>query len=263
MTVSLDGYKILVTRPGLQGENLCRLINDAGGEAIPFPVIRIVPSQQPGPGQFRQLLAGSSHIIFVSRNAVVFAAQLAGDLQASLQGKIVFAVGAGTLQELEERGVVDIRSPGPQSGSEAVLALDELEESQISGRHILIIRGNGGRELLRETLAARGAQVRYADVYQRIKPDVDQVIVDSLWQDTRPDVIVITSAQGLKNLLVMSGEANRENLSGKRLVVMSSRLKSLAENSGFTFPAMVAGEQTDQGLLQAIGQSVELMRNEC
>jgi len=262
MTVSLQGYKVLITRPKKQGAVLCQLVNDAGGMVIPFPVIEIIPSGHFRPGQLLAVLSDSSHIIFISRNAVICTDQLIGALAGHLQAKRVFAVGNGTLQELIEMGVTGVLSPGMKSGSEQLLDLDELKEEMIRGRKIIIIRGESGRELLKQTLESRGAEVQYASVYRREIPKVSPDTVETLWQDTCPDVIVVTSGQGLQNLLVICGREYRDILKSKRLVVMSSRIQEHAKTSGFIYPAVVAGEQTDQGLLKAIERSVELIRNE-
>jgi len=263
MTIALHGCKVLVTRPRQQGENLCRLIQRAGGQAIPFPVITAIAAAQSRTEPVQALIATSSVIIFISRNAVIFTDQLVEDLAATIQGKAVYAVGEGTLQELTSKGILQAKSPGPQSGSEALLALTDFAPDNIRGRQILIMRGQGGRERLKEVLQANGAQVRYAEVYQRLLPEITAQQLETLWQDTGPDVIVVTSNQGLQNLLELCGDKYRQMLCSRRLVVISARQQVLAHKAGFKFPAIVAPEQTDQGLLLAIEQSVELMRNEC
>jgi uroporphyrinogen-III synthase len=70
-------------------------------------------------------------------------------------------------------------------------------------------------------------------------------------------VIVATSKQGLLNLIRMTADQDRGIMLGKRLVVMSPRIADAAVEAGFVTPAIVATEQSDQGLLQAIRQTVE------
>lgn len=263
MSVSLQGHKVLVTRPQHQAENLCRLIDEADGKAILLPALDITLSENITELTLRNLISESSHIIFVSRNAVLFTARLVDELALCLRDKSIIAVGNGTMQELANKGVVDVISPGPRSGSETLLALDIFRQENIEGEHVLIIRGSGGREFLKDGLEANGAFVRYAEIYQRLKPDIEQTVLESLWQDDAPDVIVFTSNQSLLNMLDMCKGKNRDILLGTRTVVMSERISKLAASSGFIFPAIVATEQSDQGLIQAIGQCVELIRNEC
>jgi uroporphyrinogen-III synthase len=253
----LNGCKVLVTRPHDQGEKLCRLVQDDGGIAIPFPTLELTLTRELNRGDLLQLLVVASHIVFVSRSAVVFADQIAGDLAMNMRGKLVIAVGEGTRRELAAHDVYQVISPGPQSGSEQLLDLPELEASRVRGQYILIVCGNDGRDLLQQTLQARGAKVSCAQVYRRSEPAGARAKVASIWHRDCPDVIVATSKQGLLNLIRMTADQDRGIMLGKRLVVMSPRIADAAVEAGFVTPAIVATEQSDQGLLQAIRQTVE------
>jgi len=253
----LDGYKVLVTRPRQQGERLCQLVEAEGGIAIPFPTLELSPSKKMNRRSLLQLFAAASRVIFISRNAVEFAHQISGDLAAGLRGKKIIAVGDGTLRELVRHDVYDAVSPGTQSGSEELLEMPELEARKIAGSNVLIVRGGSGREFLHAELVNRGALVQYADVYERSEPDVTQLEVDAIWHRIGPDVIVFTSKQGMQGLIRMTAEQDRGIMFSKKLVVMSQRLAEMAGTAGFVLPACVATEQSDQGLLQAIRQTVE------
>jgi len=199
-----------------------------------------------------ELLSGSSHVIFVSRNAARFADEIAGGLAAGLRQKSVFAVGDATAQELAGRKVYHVTVPEQPSGSETLLGMGELNTALISGANVLIVRGNEGRELLKDSLQDRGASVRYAEVYRRSRPEIAAEITAKVWQETRPDVILVTSEQGLQNLIEMTAAGDRDILFATRLVVISDRVKDTAKTSGFVHPPVVAADQSDQGLLQAI-----------
>jgi len=73
MSRVLNGSKVLVTRPHEQGEKLCRLIQDDGGTAIPFPTLELTLTDELNRRELLQLFVVATHIVFVSRNAVYFA----------------------------------------------------------------------------------------------------------------------------------------------------------------------------------------------
>lgn len=253
----LDGYKVLVTRPREQGAKLCQMIEAERGIAIPFPTLELSPSKGMSRQSLLQLFAATTRVIFISRNAVEFAHQISGDLASALRGKKIIAVGDGTLRELATHDVYGAVSPGALSGSEELLQTPELDAQKIAGSNVLIVRGGAGREFLHEELVNRGAIVQYADVYERSQPDVAQHEVDALWHRIEPDVIVFTSKQGMQGLIRMTAELDRRIMFSKKLVVMSPRLAAMAGAEGFVIPAHIATEQSDQGLLQAVRQTVE------
>ena len=168
---ALAGRGILVTRPAHQAEGLCALIEAAGGRALRFPVLEIRPAAdvaavQAGLGR----LAESDLAVFVSANAVNCTLDTLAPRPWPADVRIA-AVGAATARALEDRGLHVTHCPETGFTSEALLALPALRD--MSGRRVLILRGDGGREQLRETLTARGAQVDYLEVYQRAQAQTE------------------------------------------------------------------------------------------
>jgi len=257
MSGVLNGCKVLVTRPHEQGEKLCRLIQDDGGTAIPFPTLELTLTDELNRRELLQLFVVATHIVFVSRNAVYFADQIVGDLAMNMRGKVILAVGEATRRELAAHDVYQVVAPGLQAGSEQLLDLPELEQSRVRGSYILIICGNDGRDLIQQTLQERGAKVSCASVYTRSEPAGARAKIGTIWHRNCPDVIVATSKQGLLNLIQMTADQDRGIMFNTRLVVMSPRIAEAASEAGFVTPAKVASEQSDQGLLQAIRQTVE------
>src|SRR3970040_562339 len=80
-------------------------------------------------------------------------------------GILCAAIGRGSVKELARFGVTDAMAPLRRFDSEALLELPQLQQMQ--GKRVVIFRGEGGRELLGDTLAARGARVEYAECYHR------------------------------------------------------------------------------------------------
>src|SRR4029453_8518581 len=106
--------------------------------------------------------------IFISTNAVEYGAPDAKRWPTTL---VTFAPGPGTAEALAAVGIADARIPAGQFDSEGLLAFPELAD--VEGKRIVIFRGDDGRELLGDTLRARGAQVEYVACYRRAKPQAD------------------------------------------------------------------------------------------
>jgi len=179
----LAGRNILVTRPRAQAAGLARLIEQEGGVAHLFPAIEIedVP---PPPALDR--LREFDLAIFVSPTAVAKV--------MPRQVPRVAAVGAGTRRALEKHGIADVIAPSSGADSEALLAVAEMQE--MKGKKVAILRGDGGRALLGETLAARGARVEHVTCYRRLRPQAPA----RSWRAGELAAVTVSSGQGLANL---------------------------------------------------------------
>ena len=76
----------------------------------------------------------------------------------------------------------------------------------MQGKKVIIVRGIGGREVLADTLKARGAQVTFAECYQRINPQTDCQYLTSLWAQKKLHGIVVTSSEAMRHLLDLAGK---------------------------------------------------------
>ncbi len=259
----LRDRKILLTRPGGLSDTLHHCIKRAGGSAVYLPSMAIMP--MPDSNGPRQLLAGLHHydvLIFVSRNAVKYAHELAPDLAARVVDKITFAVGVGTGKALRSIGFTDVNYTDSNTGSEALLDMEGLQAANVKGRKVLILRGVGGRQLLGDKLLARGAKVHYVELYQRAMPDVEPADIRHIWLSEKPDVVLVTSAEGLHNLLEMTGEEERPLFLNTRLVVISPRLRDMAESCGFKATIKVAAGFSDDDFMRALVDMFEVNEDE-
>jgi uroporphyrinogen-III synthase len=71
----------------------------------------------------------------------------------------------------QRHGIRDVLSPPLRFDSEALLELPEL--TAVAGKRVIIFRGDGGREVLGDTLKARGAAIEYVTCYRRARPQLD------------------------------------------------------------------------------------------
>jgi uroporphyrinogen-III synthase len=243
--MALSGIKVLVTRPVHQSEPLCKLIAAEGGQAIRLPVIEIVEmDDKKALLDCRELMDDLDIAIFISANAVEKTLPtLLAHFSSQLQ---LFAVGKRTTEILKNWGLT-VLCPAPPSNSEALLEMPQLQSVQ--GKNIVIFRGEGGRELLAETLRQRGALVNYVNVYRRIQPPAPAWI-------TQVDIITVTSVEGLRHLLMMLEK--QAWVRHTPLVVMSKRIRAEAEKLGIQAPIFVAPTASDEGLLMAI-QEVDVI----
>ncbi len=241
----LAGLGVLVTRPAHQSAGLCRRIERCGGRPLAVPTLEILPPEEPG--EARLLLERDWDLmVFISPNAVRFALSLSatGKPPAAAQ---VAVVGRGSARALAAAGVQPDLVPD-RYDSEGLLALPEL--SQVAGQRILIVRGEGGRALLGDTLERRGAEVRYAEVYRRVRPAVDAAPLLVRWgRDVQ--VVTATSVEVLENLALMLGREGRGLLCATPLVVISERMQQAAVRLGIARVLQAAGAG-DEALLDAL-----------
>lgn len=246
----LAGVGVLVTRPAHQADNLCALIEAAGGRAVRFPTLEITdPPDSDAARAALSRLADYDVAIFISANAVDKAVALRAAPEWPPRPPRV-AVGVGTARALERHGLPVAWVPPPPYDSAALLAAPALQ--QVDGQRIVIIRGVGGRELLGETLRARGAHVDYVEVYQRVRPCVETRDILKAWTAGAIDVVTATSAEALYNLVVMMGAAGRAPLLAAPLVVVSTRMIQHALELGFAQPPRVAEAASDEALVAAV-----------
>jgi len=249
----LNDIGVLVTRPAHQAGPLIELLQQAGARAIPFPVIEIHRADASDALQ-RAIAQLDSYdlVIFISANAVDHGLEFIRQAGRQLPGEVA-AIGQSTAARLQQQGIRVSLQPAEGFNSEALLASDALQAQHISGRQVLIFRGAGGRELLAQTLQQRGAQVDYAEVYQRRRPQVDAAPLLDLWRKGRIQLVTVTSNEALKNLYHMVEQDGRELLLKTPLVVPGQRCAELARQTGIQ-TILTAANATDQAMLDTIRQ---------
>lgn len=245
----LGGVGVLVTRPAHQADHLCDLIAAAGGRPIRFPALAIRDlSDSPAVDTRLSRLADYHLAIFISPNAVRYSLEAIARHGGLPSGLKLATVGNGSAVALEQAlGRPPDFVPAANFESEGLLALPALQD--VAGQRILILRGEGGRELLATTLRQRGASIDYAEVYRRECPEPKGAEQD--WLE-KTDIITITSSEALQNLVTLAPAAERAALLAKPLVVISRRTAALAQELGFRHPAIVTPRAGDETILQAL-----------
>jgi uroporphyrinogen-III synthase len=247
----LQGTRVLVTRPRAQARQLAQRIEDAGGSAVLLPSIEIAgPADETTLNEVIDRLPSFDIAIFISPNAVHQALHAIDERIGGLPKNLrIGAVGAGTARALTEQGnPVDI-APQTHFRSETLLLADELQD--VAGKRVVIFRGVGGRTLLADTLRQRGAEVEYAESYQRLRPDTDTSSIENDWANGLIDIVVLSSVEGLENLHAMLGDKGRALLRETPAVVISPRMLAACDRLGLKL-TVVASEASDEGIVDAI-----------
>ena len=110
-------------------------------------------------------------------------------------------------QALRQQGFANIHTPQHGNDSEAALALP-IWHTLPQGGTIVIIRGQGGREHLAQTLRQRGFAVQYAECYQRIPQPLNW----QTFQAAQAQAAWVTSSQLAQELFTQCPQAFRQNL---------------------------------------------------
>lgn len=236
----LTGLNIVVTRPRGQAEKLAQCIEMAGGHATLFPLLEISPVLDLAPlYSLAKRLHEFNLAIFISPNAVLYGMQAILNTdekkeEIDIRRQVKFpaslkiaTVGQGSVRALRGYGLENILAPHNRFDSEALLALPELQH--VAGQNVVIFRGNGGRELLGDTLKSRGARVEYVTCYQRNKPtqNATQLIA------THPDAITITSSEAMGYLNDMVNNIEKQELTMVPIFVPHIRIAEVANQLGW------------------------------
>jgi uroporphyrinogen-III synthase len=243
----LTDLTVLVTRPAVQCAVLCAEIERHGGNAIAFPAVEIEPVAV----QATVVSVDYDLVVFVSVNAVEHGAR-----QVTRGGRTrIAAIGRATAAALAAAELAADIVPEAGFSSEALLAHPQLQLT--SGARVLIVRGEGGRELLKETFVAHGMAVETREVYRRVRPNVDAgrvAEVEARWSDEGIDVVTATSIETLQNLQALLTERGRLLLSSTTLLVPSRRIVEAAVSAGLRGDAIVAAGADDASMIGAMAQ---------
>lgn len=242
---------VLVTRPAEQAEDLCRLIEEAGGRPIRFPVLEIRDLPDVGAlAEAADRLDDYDIAVFVSPNAVNKAMNIILGRRTLPPRLRIAAIGRGTARALKRIGVKPHVFPDERFDSESLLRHPDLVK--VAGKQIAIFRGDGGRELLGDTLRSRGARIDYVESYRRVRPDTDTANLMKTWARGGIQAVIVTSGQALRNLFDMVGAVGQQWLRRTPMIVFGDRTQKLATEMGVTRQPIVAREASDEAIVEAL-----------
>ncbi|MCA1856541.1 uroporphyrinogen-III synthase [Massilia oculi] len=248
---------VVITRPRAQAEGLAQAVAARGRRAVVLPLLEIAPVEDAAPLRAAlATLASCALVVFVSPNAVDAAF---AHLATWPAGVPIGVVGEGSRAALARHGVTGdqatIHAPQDPACSDSEHLLASLDLAALAGRRVLIVRGDGGRALMADTLRAAGALVETVAAYRRSVPRLDAALAARLaallggtndW--------IITSSEALRGLAGLVREldprAGMEALRAQHLIVPHARIAETARALGCT-QVTLAGSG-DLRLLEAL-----------
>jgi len=216
-----------LTRTESDNQKAQQLFESAGYVCVAQPIFSLKPRAL-APELRAQVLSLDNYngVIFVSKMAAKQGLNAFDEYWPQFPaGQLWCAMGETTAAELEASGqTIIIADPPNSEGLIAQLSLDQL-----SGQKWLIVRGNGGRELLKKELEAKGATVDYLELYDRVSQLNDERIKQLINQSLSG--IVVASTQAIGELASYArGDADLFELP---IVVPGERAAKKAKAAGF------------------------------
>ncbi|TFH85338.1 uroporphyrinogen-III synthase [Billgrantia azerbaijanica] len=230
---------VLICRPGERARALAAAIEAAGFPVAHLDAMALEPLPETPAMRGAWLDFDHFHkVVVVSPFAAECLAEALDRYWPQLPlGSTWYAVGRATATALHERLGVRVHVPPAEASedtSEALLTLGSLRA--LDGQRVLLVAGEGGRALLADTLAARGARLTRLALYRRRlqapPPALRQRLADG---DFR--ALVISSGELLEHLARWCTESTLN----QPLIVSSRRLATLADSLGFRTPVVASG----------------------
>ncbi len=257
----LFGRRVLVTRARSQASELVDLIDDMGGEAVEFPVIRLQPPSRPEAIQALDLALDKLHefdwVLLTSVNGVEYffrrLREKGIDVRKMRNARIA-AVGPKTAEALAERGIIADVLPAKFHGDGI---LEAIQADLKAGQKVLLPTADLARDYLPDKLKELGLEVTEVDVYENVLTTDDGDEIIHLLQNQSIHIITFTSSSTVTNLLVALRQLGVEDplslLQGVEIACIGPKTAETASQCGLPVTYM-AEEATVASLVQSISQ---------
>ena len=225
----LEGLTVLNTRPSHLALETSQTIEAMGGRVSHIPSL-VIQTLHINRNHLTAQVNRSDIILFCSRNAVVDS--VISSIQQALQTKPqikIGAIGLATAQALHDAGIIEVFFPRDHH-SEGLLARPELR--LVQDKHILLIKGQDGRQLLANELRSQGAKLDELIVYKRLLPNMSQQQCHRLWQQQPVDIVIGMSQESINNLFILFGKTGKPWLINTPWLLWSHRLDKVARHLG-------------------------------
>lgn len=201
----LAGRTIIVTRAREQASELAAALATLGAEVIQFPTIKIAPVQDKAPLEAALAnLDAYKWLVFTSVNGVKFfweGLERHGLDSRRLAKLAIAAIGSGTAAALGRKGIKPDLLPKDFVAESLASAIIEAEGGRLENCRVLLPRAKQARNVLPDMLAAKGAVVDVAPVYETLPSEEGKEEVLELLATNAVDCVTFGSSSTVRNFL--------------------------------------------------------------
>ncbi len=238
MNSPLKNITLWLTRPAGQARNLTKLLEAQGANVFHLPLMQIeaLPQDKKNEKKIKKL-DQYDMAFFISTNAAQFGMELIETHFSSLPKEVkYFSPGPATASVLQSYGL-EVAYPERAMSTEALLILpgirEILQKESKKKKHAIVFRGKGGRELLANTLRAKGIDVDYIELYKRVLPEYKKSYLKDILKNKKPDGVIFSSAEAIYNFTTLFEDIYPE-YKEIPVFVSSSRLEEVSKKIGFS-----------------------------
>lgn len=263
-TKPLFGRRILVTRARSQASELSSQIDELGGEAVEFPVIRTRPPSRPEAQAARdealQRLSTFDWVLFTSANGVEFFMERLRELRLDIRAlgnARLAAVGPKTSAALAKYGLLAEVVPSEFDGD---ALLEAIAPELRPGQNVLLATADIARAYLPEQMRERGLNVTKIDIYETVLDTEGGSEIVELLKQNMLHIVTFTSSSTVTNLLRALQELGETEplklLQGCKIACIGPRTAATAQEAGLKV-GYLAKEATVASLVRCLYEKEE------
>ncbi len=235
---------ILITRQLEKSKKFSLLLNKNNIKNFIYPVI-LIKNIKPKKIDLENLKK-SDLVIFTSPNSISSIADL---LKPSvIKDKIIVSIGESTKEILESIKIKVNIVPKINFSSESLLC--EIKKNKISNKKIIIIKGTGGRNLLKSELSKNNYVFEDMNVYERNIPSNIDIIPTEVFKNISH--ICITSVDILNNLITIFNKFKLKISNNLIFIAGNKRIAVEIEKKFINNKVIVSLNPNDKEMLKTI-----------